>query len=108
MQWNLMGQSVNIEPIALHNICAFGNSIRFLYDKNKGNPTGEKTTIKHVYANPLNLFICGFLSLGIYLCLNAESFTKSEFVFRNKTDRKKMPQTDIAVNSKSCLTSTKM
>jgi hypothetical protein len=89
MHWNLMGRSVNIEPISLHNLCVFGDSIQFLYDKNKGDPTGEKTTIKHVYANPLNPFICGYLSLGIYLCLNAEKFTKSEFVFRNVTDRKK-------------------
>ena len=84
-----MGQSVNIYTIALHNLRVFGYSIKFLYDKNKGDPTGEKTTIKHVYANPLNLFICGYLSLGIYLCLNAEKFTKSEFVFMNVTDQKK-------------------
>ena len=48
MQWNLMGRRVNIEPIALHNIHVFGNSAQFMYDKNKVDPTGKKTTMSNL------------------------------------------------------------
>lgn len=86
LQWNLMARSVNIEPIALHNIKIFGDSMQFLYDQNKSDQEGAKTTTKHVYANPSNAFICPFLALGIWLSLNSQKFQQTEFLFK-QTDK---------------------
>ena len=89
LQWNLMARSVNIEPIALHNIKLFRDSIQFLYDSNKSDQEGERTTIKHVYANPKNPFICSFLALGIYMSLHADKFVESEMLFKTPGQEKK-------------------
>ena len=72
MQRNLMARLVNIEPTALHNIKIFQGSLQFLYNLNKADQEGSKTTTKHVYMNPLNAFICPYLAIGIYFCLNAK------------------------------------
>ena len=84
-----MGRSVNIEPIALHNIKVFDNSLQFLYDQNKSDQEGSKTTIKHVYANPTNPAICSHFILGIYMCLNVTKFETSEFLFKTDDNNKK-------------------
>ena len=89
LQWNLMARSVNIEPISLHNIKVYGDSIQFLYDTNKNNQEGRKTTVKHVYANPDNPYICSHLLLGIYMCLNATRFETSELLFKSKSKNEK-------------------
>ena len=74
MQWNLMARSVNIEPLALHNMKLFNDSVQFIYNQNKSDQEGAKTMVKHVYANPTNPHDCSFLSLEIHLCLNAKIF----------------------------------
>ena len=89
MQWNLMAQSVNIEPIALHNIKVFQDSLQFLYDVNKSDQKGSKTTTNHIYANPKNDFICPYLALEIYFCLNAAKFTTLEYIFKQSEKEKK-------------------
>lgn len=81
LQWNLMVCSVNIEPICFHNMTVFDDSIQIKYDRNKSDPTGEKTTIKHIYANPLNPFVYPFQSLHIYLCLNVSKYKDTKNIF---------------------------
>ena len=85
LQWNLMGRSVNVEPLNLRNIKVYEDHIQFLYTTNKCDKAGEKVTTKNVYANRMNPFICSFLSLGIYVSLNAERFKVSEYLFRKTT-----------------------
>ena len=63
--------------------------MQFLYDLNKADQEGSKTTTKHVYANPKNAFICPYLSLGIYFCLNATKFVTPEVIFKNSNSEKK-------------------
>ena len=58
LHWNLMAQIVNLEPLAFPNFRVFCDSLQFLYNQNKSDQEGEKTTINHVYANPLNQLIC--------------------------------------------------
>ena len=94
LQWNLMARSINIEPLAFHHISMFGDCIKFNYDVNKADSTGENTTTKHVYANPLNSYVCSHLGLGIYLCLFADRFANTEFIFkREDTEKKKVAST---------------
>ena len=76
-----MGRCVNVEPLALHNLKVFEDHIQILYDSNKMDQTGDKVTMKNIYANPLNPRICTFLALGIYLVMNLLRFTKTEYLF---------------------------
>ena len=77
-----MGRFINIEPLCLHNFMVFEDHIQITYDTNKQDQAGEKVTMKNVYANPLNPFICSVLSFGIYLCINADKYTGQEYLFK--------------------------
>ena len=89
LQWNLLGRSVNVEPLTFRNFKIFEDTIQIKYAVNKSDPGGENTTIKHVYANPINPSICPYLALGIYLCLNAAKYeNKGDFIFRRSEDEK--------------------
>ena len=88
LQWNLLARSVNVEPLSFRNFKVFEDNIQVKYDKNKSDQGGENTTVKHVYANPTNPFICPFLSMGIYLCLNATRYVESAFIFRRSSNEK--------------------
>ena len=66
----------------------YNDSLQIKYDKNKCDQTGKNTSIKHVYANPSNPFVCSFLSLGIYLSLNADRYEQTEMVFRRASNEK--------------------
>ena len=89
-----MKRSMNIEHIALHNIKVFGDSLQFLYDQNKSDQEGVKTTIKNIYANPTNPAICSHIILGIYMCLNATKFETSEFLFKTNVKNNKKTATN--------------
>ena len=41
-----------------------------------------------MYANPENPFVCSYVSLGIYLCLNANRYEETEHIFRKSDDEK--------------------
>ena len=91
LQWNLLARSVNIEPLCFHNFKVFQDTIQVKYDKNKADPTGENVSVKHIYANPTNPFICCFLALGIYLCLNVTKYEDSEAIFwRGKNEKERV------------------
>ena len=99
LQWNLMARSVNIEPLALHNVKVFRDSLQVLYDDNKADQGGEKTTTKHLYANPNKPYICPFLAIAIYCSLYASKFAESEFFFKKKENiKKKRPAATTAVS----------
>ena len=108
LQWNLLGRSVNVEPLCFHNFKVFQDSIQVKYDKNKVDPTGENTTTKHIYANPTNPFICSYLSLGIYICLNVSKYTDSELIFRKKrTEQERVASNGYCSQLKELLTQKK-
>ena len=72
IQWNIMGRTVNVAPLGFHNLSCkeAADSIVIQYDKNKTDQKGESTSPKNCYANPFDPYICMFLSLGCYLCIN--------------------------------------
>ena len=82
---------------------AVPNSIPFLYDSNKSDQDGERTTIKHVYVNAKNPFICSFLVLGIYLSLFADNFCDSELLFKNPGQEEKNAPHNYCVQLKEML-----
>ena len=104
LQWNLMARSINVEGLAFHNIKVFQDTIQFKYDSNKADPTGDNVSIKHIYSNPLKPFICSFLSLAIYLCLNVQRFTETEHLFKSiKCEKKRVASTNYCSQLKELL-----
>ena len=84
-QWNLMGRSVNVDPLGFHNMSRKGgsDSVVMQYDSNKKDKTGENTSPKNCYANPYQPIVCFFLALGCYLCLFQDKFQRgTDMIFR--------------------------
>ena len=78
-QWNLMGRTVNVDPLGFHNFRKEDHDcIVIEFDRNKKDRKGEKTTPKTCYANPARPFISMFLALGIYLSVYQTKFSKDD------------------------------
>ncbi|KAL7541385.1 hypothetical protein ACHAXR_011858 [Thalassiosira sp. AJA248-18] len=82
LQWNLMARSINIDPIAFHNIKRGGeDSIEFTPDTTKTDQAGEFVTMKNVYGNPKEPRVNVFLALAVWTSLNSTKLTQSEKLF---------------------------
>ena len=81
LQWNLMARSISIDPLALHNVSVSEDHFIFKHDSTKSDKKGEKLHNKGVYCNPLDPTVCVGVSLGVWLCLEQDSFEKSEKIF---------------------------
>jgi hypothetical protein len=88
LQWACMSRSNNIEALSLHNFTLGEDNIKVKYDKTKADQTGEKCTPKHLYANPFDPFVCVFLSLGLWFCLESASFEHTTSLFKRRGDEK--------------------
>ena len=87
VQWNIMGRSVNVDPLGFHNLSRDGGSdcICITLDKNKSDQSGENVSPKKCYANPGNPTVCFNLALACYLCVNRDIFNRrSDKIFRKK------------------------
>lgn len=85
VQWNMMGRSINVDPLGFHNLSRAGGSdnLMFLFDSNKRDKTGENTTPKTCYGNPDNPLVCILLSMGCYFCIFQDMFCRaSDSIFR--------------------------
>jgi hypothetical protein len=40
--------------------------------------------LKNLFANPFNPYICSFLALGCYFCINKETFSTNDKIFQKK------------------------
>ena len=78
VQWNIMGRSVNVDPLGFHNLSRDGGSdcICITLDKNKSDQAGENVSPKNCYANPYNPTVCFNLALACYLCVNRDIFNR--------------------------------
>ena len=83
-QWNVMGRTVNVDPLGFHNLVkSQHDSVIFLYDSNKKDKKGEKVTPKNCYANPSRPLVSLFLALGCYLSIFQNKFKRdSDKIFR--------------------------
>ena len=84
LQWHLMGHSIWIDPLSLHNIRLGVDHIIIKNDSKKSDQGGDKLIDKHCSTNPKDPQCCLNTSLGIWLCLNQERFEHSELIFRNR------------------------
>jgi hypothetical protein len=68
LAWNLMSRVTNVSTITFGHLKWMGDSLGVVFSKTKCDQMGEKPKdYKHIYANPLEPFICPILSFGIYL-----------------------------------------
>ena len=82
LMWHNMARSISISTMALHNIKrGSSDSIEIKYDLSKADQSGEFVQTKNCYANPTSPHLCLYLSLGVYLSLNSESFESTEKLF---------------------------
>jgi hypothetical protein len=84
IQWNCMARSASIDPLGFHNISKGVDSIVIKYDDSKADNAGEKVSPKNIFANPFNPYICSFLSLGCYFCINRETFMTNDKIFQKR------------------------
>jgi hypothetical protein len=65
LQWNLMARSATVASIMLQHISWQDDAMIITTPKHKGDQEGEKSIPRHVYANPLDPYICPILALAV-------------------------------------------
>lgn len=70
-QWNLMCRSVSVQTIHTNHLVQRDDSIGILFHKSKTDQEGTAPKDpRHIYANPLNPFVCWFTALAMYFACN--------------------------------------
>jgi hypothetical protein len=59
------------------------DSIVIKYDDSKADNAREKVSLKNIFANPFNPYICS-LALGCYFCINRETFTTNDKIYEKR------------------------
>lgn len=67
LAWNLIARCVSISSLMFEHISWSEDAMVIVFPSHKGDKEGHNTAPKHVYANPLNPFICPILSFAIYI-----------------------------------------
>jgi hypothetical protein len=76
-QWNIMGQTLNVDPLGFHNLHKSQHDSKFIqYDSKKMDKKGERVTPKHCYGTPTEPNICIFLALDFYVSINQNLFSQ--------------------------------
>ena len=65
--WNLFARSNNVEELRTEHLSWDNDSLVVNITKHKADQSGEKSTPKHVFANPFNPEICPILALGLHV-----------------------------------------
>src|SRR4051812_15231313 len=67
MQWNMMGRSSMVSGLMLQHISWHDDCLVVTTPKHKGDQEGAHCYPRHIFANPLQPFICPVLSLAILI-----------------------------------------
>lgn len=67
LAWNLFARSCSVADLRYTHLSLEGDSIVVDFSKTKSDQVGEKTTPKHIYANPYKPHICPFLALALHV-----------------------------------------
>jgi hypothetical protein len=67
LAWNLMARSISISTLMYQHLSWVDDSMVIKMPKHKGDQEGKHAFPRHVFANPLNPFICPILSLAMYV-----------------------------------------
>jgi hypothetical protein len=67
LQWCMMSRSVSVASLKLGHFHWKNDSLVITLSKSKSDQAGERTIPKHIYANPINPFICPVLALAVFV-----------------------------------------
>jgi hypothetical protein len=65
--WNLMSRSDSVDTLMEEHFDWEGDAMKIQEQGHKSDATGKEKYWKHVYANPLNPFICPVLALAVHI-----------------------------------------
>lgn len=65
--WNLCARSISAGSLMFEHLAWVGDSLTVVYAKSKCDQEGANKYVIHVYANPINPFICPILALAIHV-----------------------------------------
>ena len=84
-----MARSVNIDNVTFSQMSLGKDSIVIKYDDSKADQTGEKTSPKNCYPNPIDARICMMTALGCYLSISDAAWSQDDrrTVFRTKNSK---------------------
>eukprot|EP01031_Cornospumella_fuschlensis_P037496 gene37496-45536_t len=67
LAWNLFARACSVSDLRFNHLSMESDSIVVDFSKTKSDQVGEKTTPKHIYANPQKPHICPFLALALHV-----------------------------------------
>lgn len=67
LMWNLMSRSDSVDGIMLQHMEWDGDALTITEQGHKGDQTGKESYAKHIYANPLQPWMCPILSLAVLI-----------------------------------------
>jgi hypothetical protein len=65
LQWNLIARTATVSGMMMEHVGWEGDSLLISTPKHKGDQEGVRCFARHLFANPLNPFICPVLALAI-------------------------------------------
>jgi hypothetical protein len=82
--WNMFQRANSIGALTYHNFSWEGDALRIEMAKHKGDPGGEHTSPKHVFANPYEPFMCPILALALHVFSTYTDLAASNHVFSGR------------------------
>jgi len=82
LQWNFIARSIDIGVLSLRNIRMGVDCLICKYDKSKADQTGERCHDKHFYSNPFMPVCDVFGALGVFLSLERDRFSSTDYLFK--------------------------
>jgi hypothetical protein len=81
-RWNLMARSTSIDPLALHNMSVSEDHFGVKHDSTKTDKKVSNYIPRmSIATHPLDPIVCLGVSMGVWLCLEQDSFEDSENKF---------------------------
>lgn len=81
VQWNCMARGTSVDPLGFYNTSLGTYLIRVKYDNSKTKKSGDRLSIKNIYANPFDYSQCFHLGLRVYCCIFSNKLSASEKLF---------------------------
>lgn len=72
--WNMFQRANTVGSLSYTHFSWEGDSMVVTMSKHKGDQTGDRTSPKHLFANPYDPFMCPVLALALHVfCCNSDT-----------------------------------
>ena len=79
LQWNLMAQSISVDPLSLNNFSISEDHFVVRHDSTKCDKEGDKTHNKGVHCNPLESIVCACRCWSGHMAVPRTKVIQSKF-----------------------------